>query len=123
MSKPGKRPNVTYMAPSTAPAMRLVELLSASDTRLWPTADASGPTNRTEPRKSNARRMTRRLPVDPHGRKVTLVVMSDFDGLIDEWMNDEFEKSPVRATQLGIDGHDAQLGDFSAARFARNEQD
>src|SRR4051794_15201119 len=47
--------------------------------------------------------------------------MSDFDALVDEWINAELEESPVRATQLGIDGHDEFLGDYSAAAFERRE--
>ena len=59
--------------------------------------------------------------MDPHAGKVTLAAMSDFDALIDEWIADELAESPVRATQLGIDGHDDRLGDHSAARFARTD--
>ena len=59
--------------------------------------------------------------MDSHGGKVTLETMSDFDALIDEWIAEELQESPVRATQLGIDGYDDQLGDYSAARFERRE--
>jgi uncharacterized protein (DUF885 family) len=44
-----------------------------------------------------------------------------FDALVDEWIADELAQSPVRATQLGIDGHDEDLGDFSAAGFAHHD--
>jgi uncharacterized protein (DUF885 family) len=60
--------------------------------------------------------------VDPHGRKVTHAAMSDFDALVDEWIANELEESPVRATQLGIDGYDELLGEYSAARFERRER-
>jgi uncharacterized protein (DUF885 family) len=40
-----------------------------------------------------------------------------FDDLVDAWLAEEMEDAPVRATALGIPGHDDRLGDFSAARF------
>src|SRR5688500_15486949 len=48
--------------------------------------------------------------------------MADIDALIDQWMQEEVDESPVLATALGIDGHDDELGDFSAAAFDRREQ-
>lgn len=47
--------------------------------------------------------------------------MTDFDALVQQWIDDELEKSPVRATQLGVDGHDDRLGDHSPERFARQD--
>jgi uncharacterized protein (DUF885 family) len=48
--------------------------------------------------------------------------MADFEALVDEWIASELEESPVRATQLGIDGHDELLGDYSAAGYERRDQ-
>ncbi len=48
--------------------------------------------------------------------------MPDFDAMAEEWISNEMEESPVRATQLGIDGYDDQLGDYSAARYERRER-
>ncbi|MDQ1375727.1 MAG: hypothetical protein QOJ09_3065 [Actinomycetota bacterium] len=48
--------------------------------------------------------------------------MADLDALLDQWMQEEVEQSPVSATSLGIDGHDHRLGDFSAAAFERRDQ-
>jgi uncharacterized protein (DUF885 family) len=48
--------------------------------------------------------------------------MPDFDALIDEWIAGELSESPVRATQLGVDGHDERLGDYSADGFERRER-
>ncbi|HVE94110.1 MAG TPA: DUF885 domain-containing protein, partial [Acidimicrobiales bacterium] len=48
--------------------------------------------------------------------------MADLDALIDEWIDNELEESPVRATQLGIDGYDDRLGDYSAEGFARRDR-
>jgi uncharacterized protein (DUF885 family) len=39
--------------------------------------------------------------------------------LIDAFIAEEMEESPVRATQLGIDGHDDRLGELAAEDFAR----
>ena len=49
--------------------------------------------------------------------------MPGTDALVDEWIDKELEHSPVRATQLGIDGHDDQLGDYSAARYERRDRE
>lgn len=46
---------------------------------------------------------------------------ADIDALIDAWLDEELDESPVRATQLGIDGYDERLGDQSAAGFARRD--
>ncbi|MGH9094832.1 MAG: DUF885 family protein, partial [Acidimicrobiales bacterium] len=43
--------------------------------------------------------------------------MPDTDDLLEEWLRAEIERSPVRGTQLGLDGYDDRLGDFSAAAF------
>jgi uncharacterized protein (DUF885 family) len=48
--------------------------------------------------------------------------MPDLDALIDAWLAEELEESPVRASALGVDGHDDRLGDYSAAAVARREQ-
>jgi uncharacterized protein (DUF885 family) len=51
---------------------------------------------------------------------------STADQLIDAFLDAEMEESPVRATQLGIDGHDDRLGEFSADDFerrAKNDDD
>ena len=39
--------------------------------------------------------------------------------LIADFVAEEMEESPVRASQLGIDGHDDRLGEFTAADYAR----
>ena len=46
----------------------------------------------------------------------------DLDSLIDSWIDEEMHESPVRATYLGIDGHDDQLGDYSQDGVTRREQ-
>ena len=47
--------------------------------------------------------------------------MSDLDALVDEWITNELQESPIRATQLGIDGYDELLGDYSASGFERRD--
>jgi uncharacterized protein (DUF885 family) len=42
--------------------------------------------------------------------------------LLDDWIAEEMEESPVRATMLGVDGYDERLGDFSADAFARRDR-
>ena len=59
--------------------------------------------------------------MDAHAAKVTLACMPDFDALVDEWIAHELTESPVRATQLGIDGYDELLGDHSEAAHARRD--
>lgn len=49
--------------------------------------------------------------------------MSDFDALVDEWIANELNEVPIRATQLGIDGHDERLGDYSEAAHEQRERD
>ncbi|MEA3075185.1 MAG: hypothetical protein QOF60_93 [Actinomycetota bacterium] len=44
---------------------------------------------------------------------------SNIDDLIDRFIASEMEDSPTRATALGIDGYDDQLGSFGAADFSR----
>lgn len=39
--------------------------------------------------------------------------------LIDAFIAEEMEENPVRATQLGVDGHDDRLGDMAAEDFDR----
>ncbi|MEY2478073.1 MAG: hypothetical protein QOG87_3388 [Actinomycetota bacterium] len=48
--------------------------------------------------------------------------MTDLDALLDEWLREEIEESPVTASGLGIDGYDDQLGDLSAAAFERRDR-
>jgi uncharacterized protein (DUF885 family) len=46
----------------------------------------------------------------------------DLDSVIDTWLDEEFDESPVRASSLGVDGYDDRLGDYSEAGFARRDQ-
>ncbi|HEX7165447.1 MAG TPA: DUF885 domain-containing protein [Acidimicrobiales bacterium] len=39
--------------------------------------------------------------------------------LLDAFLAEDMEENPVRATQLGIDGHDDRLGEFTAGDFER----
>jgi uncharacterized protein (DUF885 family) len=48
--------------------------------------------------------------------------MPDFDALVAEWTNHELRETPIRATQLGIDGYDEQLGDYSEAAHHRRDR-
>jgi uncharacterized protein (DUF885 family) len=48
--------------------------------------------------------------------------MPDLDALLDQWLREEVEESPVSASTLGIDGYDDQLGDFSEAAFERRDR-
>src|SRR6476469_8406573 len=48
--------------------------------------------------------------------------MADLDLLLDDWLREEVEESPVSATSLGIDGYDDRLGDLSAEAFERRNQ-
>lgn len=48
--------------------------------------------------------------------------MPEFDAVIDEWVADEFREAPIRATSLGVDGYDEQLGDCSADAHLRRDQ-
>ncbi len=48
-------------------------------------------------------------------------MLADLDDLIDAWLDEECEESPVRASQLGIDGYDDRLGDYSAAGLTRRD--
>jgi uncharacterized protein (DUF885 family) len=57
----------------------------------------------------------------PRLAATTLRPMPDFDALVDEWIANELEESPVRATQLGIDGYDELLGDYSEAAHERRD--
>jgi uncharacterized protein (DUF885 family) len=45
--------------------------------------------------------------------------VSDLDVLIDRFLGHEMSQAPTRATSLGIDGYDDQLGAFAGADFAR----
>ena len=46
----------------------------------------------------------------------------DLDTLLAAWLDEEMQESPVRATYLGIDGHDDRLGDLSRDGVARRER-
>jgi uncharacterized protein (DUF885 family) len=45
----------------------------------------------------------------------------DIDALLDEFLRDELEETPVAATNLGLPGYDDRLGEFDAAAFARRD--
>jgi uncharacterized protein (DUF885 family) len=47
--------------------------------------------------------------------------MADFESLIDEFLHEEYEESPVNASGLGLTEYDERLDDLSAAAFARRE--
>jgi uncharacterized protein (DUF885 family) len=47
--------------------------------------------------------------------------VSAIDGLIDEFLNSEWEESPTRASSLGIDGFDDKLGDYSEQAHERRD--
>ncbi|HVM07488.1 MAG TPA: DUF885 domain-containing protein [Acidimicrobiales bacterium] len=49
-------------------------------------------------------------------------MVSALDPLLDDFLAEEMEESPVRATQLGIDGHDDRLGEFTAGDYERRAQ-
>jgi len=50
-------------------------------------------------------------------------VASHLDRLVDDFIAEELAESPVLATVLGVDGHDHELGDFSAeAMVARDRR-
>lgn len=46
----------------------------------------------------------------------------DLDALLADWIDEEMAESPVRATYLGIDGHDDRLGDYSREGITRRER-
>lgn len=48
--------------------------------------------------------------------------MSAFDDLIDQYLGEQFEESPVAASRLGVDGYDDELGDFSLEGFEAREE-
>lgn len=48
--------------------------------------------------------------------------MSDFDVLIDRFIGHEMQEAPTRASALGIDGYDDQLGSFTEADYVRRAQ-
>jgi len=49
--------------------------------------------------------------------------VSDFSSLVDEFLKNEFETSPVTATTLGVTEYDDKLDDLSAAAFHKRESD
>src|SRR4051812_25694579 len=80
----------------------------------------------TKSLRSIVRVMTLPLRSQPSGvsmyTNATVAAMgNDLDGLIDAWLDEEFAESPVRASSLGVDGYDDQLGDYSEAGFARRD--
>jgi uncharacterized protein (DUF885 family) len=48
-------------------------------------------------------------------------VPEEFDGLLERFLAEELDESPVLGTSLGIDGYDDRLGDYSATGFARRQ--
>jgi uncharacterized protein (DUF885 family) len=48
--------------------------------------------------------------------------MAELDTLLDEWLREETTANPVRATALGIDGHDDRLDDVSEAAIRERER-
>ncbi|MEO6349380.1 MAG: DUF885 domain-containing protein [Candidatus Limnocylindrales bacterium] len=49
--------------------------------------------------------------------------MTDFTKLVDEFLDNEFETSPVFATTLGLTDYDERLDDLSATAFQRRDAD
>ena len=49
--------------------------------------------------------------------------MPDFSSLVDEFLINEFETSPVTATTLGVTKYDDQLDDLSASAFHKRDSD
>ena len=49
--------------------------------------------------------------------------MADFKQLVDEFLINEFETSPVMATTLGLTQYDEKLDDLSAAAFRKRDTD
>ncbi|MCU4184150.1 DUF885 domain-containing protein [Acidiferrimicrobium sp. IK] len=43
--------------------------------------------------------------------------MAEIDGVVQEWIDEDLERRPVAASELGVPGHDGELGDFSSAGF------
>jgi uncharacterized protein (DUF885 family) len=50
-------------------------------------------------------------------------VLTDFEALVDEFLDNEFETSPVLATTLGMTAYDERLDDLSAAAFHKRDFD
>ena len=48
--------------------------------------------------------------------------ITEFDKLVDEWITGEMKESPVRATALGIDGFDGELGEYDESAIRRREK-
>src|SRR5262245_1339264 len=64
-------------------------------------------------------------PSGVSGIPLTLLSASmaaDLDGLINAWLDEQFDTSPVRASSLGIDGYDDRLGDHSEAAYRERER-
>ncbi|HUP83117.1 MAG TPA: DUF885 domain-containing protein [Candidatus Limnocylindria bacterium] len=49
--------------------------------------------------------------------------MADFEQLVDDFLLNEYETSPVMATTLGLTDYDERLDDMSAASFAKRDSD
>src|SRR5688500_20096803 len=50
-------------------------------------------------------------------------LMSDFSELVDGFLRNEFETSPVTATMHGVTEYDEKLDDLSATAFLRRDSD
>src|SRR5579875_233076 len=48
--------------------------------------------------------------------------MPDPDSLLDRWITEQFEEWPVMASDVGAEGYDDRLGDFSEAGFVRRQR-
>ena len=49
--------------------------------------------------------------------------MTDLDQLVDAFLEEEFELSPVTASALGLTAYDAGMDDLSADSFAERDRD
>src|SRR5512141_2666354 len=55
--------------------------------------------------------------------KARLPQLADFKQLVDDFLKNEYETSPVMATSLGLTDYDERLDDMSAAAFAKRDAD
>jgi uncharacterized protein (DUF885 family) len=51
-----------------------------------------------------------------------LLSMADTEALLGEWLGAEMDRRPTLASELGLDGYDDRLGDFSEARWSGQAQ-
>lgn len=51
-----------------------------------------------------------------------MAASTDLAALVRDWISEQFEEEPYRATYLGADGYDDRLGSFSAADYERRDQ-